>query len=275
MAARAKPPSPVRNVLAARARDPLLDLVGTDHRLVELDVDAIEDNPAQPRRQIDEAALAELAASIDRHGLLQPIVVTPAGCGYRLVAGQRRLLAHRQLGRARIAALIVDGAADELALIENLQREDLAPLDEAEALAALKERHGYSLDELGRVLAKGKSTLSELLSLNGLPDAIKAEVRKAERPVGKSLLIEIARRPDEEARLSFWRQLQSSPQATVRAARAAKAAGSSDPLSSLRRGGRNLLGVLEGVDKAAVQEDRELRELLRQLRQRLSELLQR
>jgi ParB family transcriptional regulator, chromosome partitioning protein len=182
---RTRRPAAATALLAARARDPLFDLAETLPRLVELDVAAIKPNPAQPRQVVGEPALAELAESIERHGLLQPIVVKPEGQGYVLVAGQRRLLAHRRLGRERIPALLTSGRPDELALIENLQREDLAPLDEAEALAALKNRYGYSQDELARVLAKAKSTISELLSLNDLPAEVKAKVRANARPVGR------------------------------------------------------------------------------------------
>ena len=186
-------PSRVRGVLGERARDALFDLAAGAPRLVEVDTASIRPNPAQPRRRVDEGALAELAASIERHGLLQPIVVKEEGDGYVLVAGQRRLLAHARLGRERIPALIVTGEPDELALIENLQRQDLSPLDEAEALAALKARHGYSQDELARIMAKAKSTISELLSLNDLPEPVKAEVRTSELPVAKSVLVEVAR----------------------------------------------------------------------------------
>ena len=86
-------PSRVRGILGERARDALFDLAADAPRLVEVDTGSVRPNPAQPRRQVDEAGLAELAASIERHGLLQPIVVKEEGDGYVLVAGQRRLLA--------------------------------------------------------------------------------------------------------------------------------------------------------------------------------------
>lgn len=268
--------SPVRGVVAARARDPLLDLSARSHRLIEVDLDSIAAHPEQPRQQIDTAGLEELAHSIERHGLLQPIVVRADGDGYVLIAGQRRLLAHRRLGRPRIAALLVEGAADELALIENLQREDLAPLDEATAVAGLKDRHGYSLDELARVLAKAKSTLSELLSLNGLPERLQADIRASKRPVAKSLLIEIARLPDEAAQLAFWQQLQADPSATVRYARSVKRS-STAPLPvatvGLQRSGSRLLEGLAALDASAMEIRPELRDLLLALRRRLDELL--
>ena len=261
-----------------RARsDPLFDLEALP-RLVELDVDGIDAHPDQPRKVLDEASLDELARSIERHGLLQPIVVQPAeGDRYVLVAGQRRLLAHRRLGRTRIAALLAGGSRDELALIENLQRENLAPLDEAEALAGLKERHGYSQDELARALAKAKSTISELLSLNALPDGLKADIRAQPRPFGKSVLIEIARLDDAEAQRAVWERVKAG--GTVRDARRAKPRAAPAPPSStdererIRRDAERLLRRLEGVTAVGLRRDAALVSHLRDLHRRLAAIL--
>src|SRR5512143_1573075 len=102
-------------------------------RIIELDLAEIHTNPDQPRKTFDEEALQELAASIERHGLIQPITVKKLedGQGYLLVAGERRLRAHEKLGLSRIVALVTKGDADEIALVENLQRQDLDPLEEA------------------------------------------------------------------------------------------------------------------------------------------------
>jgi ParB family transcriptional regulator, chromosome partitioning protein len=263
-------PSRVRGVLGERARDALFDLAADAPRLVEIDTEAVRPNPAQPRRRVDEAGLAELAASIERHGLLQPIVVKEEDGGYVLVAGQRRLLAHRHLGRERVAALIVAGEPDELALIENLQRQDLPPLDEAEALAALKARHGYSQDELARIMAKAKSTISELLSLVDLPEPVKAEVRTSEPPVAKSVLVEVARAGDPEAQRTLWERLRGG--GTVRAARAAKQKiRTSEP--AVLATGRRLLDQLDRLERGTVGETPALPELLAVLRDRIDSLL--
>jgi ParB family chromosome partitioning protein len=272
-------PSRVRGVLGERARDALFDLAAGAPRLVEVDTASIRPNPAQPRRRVDEGALAELAASIERHGLLQPIVVKEEGDGYLLVAGQRRLLAHARLGRERIPALIVTGEPDELALIENLQRQDLSPLDEAEALAALKARHGYSQDELARIMAKAKSTISELLSLNDLPEPVKADVRTSELPVAKSVLVEVARLGDPAAQQALWRRVREGG-GTVRAARAAKKVRTSEPTDAVRTSepavlatGRRLLDQLDRFRTDTVGDVRALPELLAVLRDRIDLLL--
>jgi ParB family chromosome partitioning protein len=266
--AKAKPDH-IRRVLADRARDPLFGLSGGLPRLMELDLDRIRANPDQPRRTIDEAGIEDLAASIERHGLLQPILVREEADGYVLVAGQRRLVAHRRLGRGAIAALLTTGRADELALIENLQREDLSPLEEAEALATLKERHGYTQEELGRVVGKAKSTISELLSLNDLPAAVKERLRAGELKVTKSVLVEMAR--------ADGKLLAADPAAatTVRSARAARKGRAGEPVTpdAASAAGKRLLRSLEPLSASALAGDEALRQLLRQLHRRIGVLL--
>jgi len=271
-------PRPRREAIGAtlRARsDPLFDLDAVP-RIVEIDLDRIDAHPDQPRKAVDPQALDELAASIARHGLLQPIIVEPAGDDrYTLVAGQRRLLAHRRLERSRIAALLTTGNRDEIALIENLQRENLAPLDEAEALAALKQRHGYNQDELAQALAKAKSTISELLSLNQLPAPLKTDIRAQPRPAAKSVLIEIARLDDAEAQTALWQRLKHG--GTVREARRAKprapAGAPHDAHAAIVRDSDRLLHRLEGVTTEGLRRDPDLLERLRALQRRLDGIL--
>ena len=193
-------------------------------RIVEIDLDRLTPNPDQPRKWFDDVALQELAASIERHGLIQPIIVKEAeGDTFILVAGERRYRAHKLLGRATIAALITQGNPDEIALIENLQREDLNPIEAAEALAIMMERHHYNQEDLGRTIGKNRVTVNELLRLNTLPQKIREECRTSDI-LRKSVLIELARLDDESAQLQLWEEIKQGRLATVRAARERKTA---------------------------------------------------
>lgn len=149
---------------------------------MEVDLDQISPNPDQPRKTFKEDSLQELAASIDEHGLIQPVTIKqkPEG-GYVLVAGERRFRAHQILQRRTIAAILTTGNADEIALIENIQREDLNPLDTAEALSQMMERYQYKQDQLGQVVGKSQSTISEFLKLNALPEQIKSDYRTSDK----------------------------------------------------------------------------------------------
>ena len=131
-----------------------------------LPVEEVRTNPYQPRRNFDEAALAELKASIAEHGVLQPIVVRRGPQGYELVAGERRLRAAKALGLDRIPAVVrsVDDAAMQtLALVENLQREDLGPLEKARALRAMMSTQGLTQEGVADRVAKDRTTIANLM----------------------------------------------------------------------------------------------------------------
>ena len=141
-------------------------------------VDRIDPNPKQPRVVFEESALQELAASIREHGVLQPILVRPIGPNqYQIVAGERRWRASRIAGLTSIPALIEeidDDTALEISIIENLQREDLTPLDEAAMYDRMVHEHGYSIRKLAEKLGKDKGYLENRLRLAGAP----AEIRE-------------------------------------------------------------------------------------------------
>jgi len=193
-------------------------------RIVEIDIASIHRNPNQPRQIFDQAALEELAASIQAKGLLQPIVVQKgADDSYMIVAGERRYRACQMLERPTIAAIVTEGDADEIALIENMQREDLKPVELAEALARLIETHQYTHEVAAKMLGKARNTITELLSLNRIAPVIRDECRTSDI-ASKSLLVEIARmEPAQQA--ETWERFKSGA-GTVRAARAAKAGSS-------------------------------------------------
>ena len=140
-------------------------------------VDRIEPNPDQPRMVFDEEALHELAASIREHGVLQPILVRPLGENrYQLIAGERRWRASREAGHATIPALVEeidDDTALEISIIENLQREDLNPLEEAAMYDRMVHDHGYSIRKLAEKLGKDKGYLENRLRLADAPEEVR------------------------------------------------------------------------------------------------------
>jgi ParB family chromosome partitioning protein len=189
----------------------------------------------QPRKMFDEASLRELANSIERHDLLQPITVRrdPRKRGhFVVVAGERRYRAFELLGRSVIPAIITGGNADEIALIENLQREDLSPFEEASALARLKKKHGYTLKELGASVAKAESTVANLLKINDLPRRIRNDLSTS-KVVGRSFLMELARLQDGKEQLRLWEEAKRGD-LTVRDLRRRKRASSSEGTSEKR-----------------------------------------
>jgi ParB/RepB/Spo0J family partition protein len=153
------------------------DNVGRSVGVRVIPVDNIESNPNQPRTVFDANALHELAASVREHGVLQPILVRPLGQNrYQLVAGERRWRAAKEAGLATIPALVEeldDDTALEISIIENLQREDLSPLEEAAMYDRMVREHGYSIRKLAEKLGKDKGYLENRLRLAGAPDEIR------------------------------------------------------------------------------------------------------
>ncbi|WP_029009655.1 ParB/RepB/Spo0J family partition protein [Azospirillum halopraeferens] len=206
---------------AQRGGDALFGLSADFPRLLEIDIDRIARNPDQPRRHFDADALEELARSIERHGLKQPVLVQPAdGDGYRLVAGERRLRACAMIGRRTVFAIITDGDPDELALIENIQRVDLDALELARAFARLVERHGYTHEALGRAIGRSQADVTRTLSILRLPAAILEAYETTHRHVPKSVLTEIAAIDDPDLQRRLWDAAREG--LTVKALRAAK-----------------------------------------------------
>lgn len=146
-----------------------------------LPVAEIRPSRFQPRRRFDDDALAELAESIRRHGVLHPVLVRPQDGGYELIAGERRLLAARQAGLAEIPVLVRDWddrTTMEVALVENLQRSDLNPMEEAEAFQRLIAEFGWTQDEAAERVGKSRSHVANYLRLLQLEPAIRAMVEQ-------------------------------------------------------------------------------------------------
>jgi ParB family chromosome partitioning protein len=138
------------------------------NEVVEIPLDEIRKNPYQPRKHFDEAALQELADSIKEHGLLQPVVVIEDIDGFMLIAGERRLRAAKMAGLEKIKAIVAridDGKYRELALIENIQRQDLTPLELAQAYKELIEEYGITHEELAQIVKKSRAHITNTLRL--------------------------------------------------------------------------------------------------------------
>ncbi len=148
----------------------------------DIPCDEIKPNPFQPRQAFDQAALEELAQSIKTYGVLQPIIARPWGTGYQLVVGERRLRACKMLDRQTIPAFVKeinDSAMAAIALIENLQRENLDYFEEAEGYRRLLEEFGFTQEALAQRLGKSQSTIANKLRLLRLPDEIREQLSAA------------------------------------------------------------------------------------------------
>jgi len=175
---------------------------------VEVSVARVRPNPHQPRRHFDPASLATLAASIREHGVLQPILVRPAGDEYEIIAGERRWRASKLAGKETIPAIVErfdDATALEIALIENLQREDLSPLDEAVIYKKMTDELGYSIRNLATKLSKDKGYVENRLRLASAPDDVRDMV--AQRYDTLSAAYELMKLENKRRRQSLAKQI--------------------------------------------------------------------
>jgi ParB family chromosome partitioning protein len=155
--------------------------------LVEIGIDQVEPNPHQPRKSFEASGLDELAASIRSAGVIQPIIVRQVGAGYQLIAGERRWRAARQAGLDRIPALVreaTDAESLELALVENLLREDLNPMEESEAYRHLLDQFGWTQEQLAQRIGRDRASIANVLRLLRLPDEIQADLRSGRLTMG-------------------------------------------------------------------------------------------
>jgi ParB family chromosome partitioning protein len=158
----------------------------------ELEVDRIDPNPDQPRREFDPAALEQLARSIGQHGVLQPIVVRQAGDRFELIMGERRFRASKLAGRKTVPAIVADVEPDdrlELAIVENVQRQDLNPIELALAYRALAAA-GHTQDEIGQKVSMDRSSVANHIRLLDLSRTIQTDVENGRLSMGhaKALL---------------------------------------------------------------------------------------
>jgi ParB family chromosome partitioning protein len=173
--------------------------------LRELPIGNVLPNPYQPRTHVDEEALVELTSSIEASGLLQPVIVRPRNGKYELIAGERRWLAIQRLGWAKIPAVVKD-VDDQtlltLALIENLQRDDLSSLDEAAGYQRLGEEFKLPQAEIARLVGRDRSTVANLLRLLKLPDEVKTLVQEGKLSEGHARALLAVEKESDVVRLA-------------------------------------------------------------------------
>jgi ParB family transcriptional regulator, chromosome partitioning protein len=195
-----------------------------------ISIDKLDPNPDQPRVEIGD--LEELTMSIREKGVLEPLLVKPSVTNGRwmIIAGERRWRAAREAGIRDLPCIemdVDDQAIAEIALIENMQRKDLTPWEEADGLLALCERFGYTHEDVARKVGKSRSTVTEALSIAALPEEVREKCRRADI-TSKSLLLEIVRQPDDDLMRRITEEIVSrgATREDLRASRRARLTGS-------------------------------------------------
>ncbi|MBC7900526.1 MAG: ParB/RepB/Spo0J family partition protein [Saprospiraceae bacterium] len=195
----------------------------------------IEPNPEQPRREIGD--LTELSASIKEKGVLEPLLVVPSAIhgGYMIIAGERRWRASKLAGLTEVPCIemnLDEQGVAEIALIENLQRKDLTLWEEADGLKALADKFGYKQDEIAKKISKSRTTVTELMTVAGLPASIRERCMAA-KVNSKTTLLEIARQFDEAAMFDYIERITNGKSKNVPAYKssAAKAKSAASPVS--------------------------------------------
>lgn len=182
---------------------------GDQRAIVEIPLDQIRFNPFQPRKIFQQKALEELASSIAEHGIIQPVICTREGDGYRLVVGERRCRASRIAGRTSVPVIIEEMTESRLlqiALIENLQREDLDPIETALAYSHLLREHNLTQEELAQKVGKSRPAITNSLRLLSLPDPIRRSVQEGEISAGHARAI--LSLDKERQQLELWNQIK-------------------------------------------------------------------
>jgi len=185
----------------------LLEYGEKSGQLEEIPIERVKPNPFQPRREFDPKALEELAESIKSQGVLQPILVARDGEDYVLIAGERRIRASKLAGMEKIPAIVLpEKPPDEqlvfLALVENLQREDLDPVEEAEAYRTLAEKFGMTQEEIARRVGKSRPAVANALRLLRLPPKVLELLRERKITTGHAIVLLEEPDPDRQVRLA-------------------------------------------------------------------------
>jgi ParB family transcriptional regulator, chromosome partitioning protein len=175
-----------------RGLEALIGNTETESGIREIDLERIKPNPAQPRKDFDSESLAELSSSLKSHGLLQPILVRPIDNHYIIVAGERRYRAALQAELKKIPCIIQDCTEQEMAeraLIENIQRADLSPVEEGMAYARLMKEYGLTQEQVSERVGKGRATIANLLRVIQLPERILQLIRENKISLGHAKVL--------------------------------------------------------------------------------------
>jgi ParB family transcriptional regulator, chromosome partitioning protein len=175
-------------------------------QLYNIDLAYLLPDPNQPRKFMDPTALEELTASIKQHGVLEPILFRQNTDGVLyIVAGERRFAAAQNAGLTAIPAIFIEGNYAEISLVENLLRQDLTAVEEAEALKGLMDGQQYTQEQLSAIIGKARSTITEILTLNRLPEEIRSECR-SNPAVSRATLLQIARNKQTRSMLTQYKK---------------------------------------------------------------------
>ena len=173
-------------------------------KLYQIPITEFKPDPDQPRKVIDPEALVELVTSIQKFGIIQPLLFRQAGEeGLFIVAGERRYQAAQMVELTTLPAIFVEGNYAEIALVENLQRQDLTCVEEAEALQRLMDEQNYTQEQLGGIVGKARTTVRDILTINRLPQTIRDECR-GDRTTTRQTLITIARKKQERGMITAY-----------------------------------------------------------------------
>ena len=206
-------------------------------KLYDISITDLRPDPNQPRKSMDPQALNELTASIKTHGIIQPLLFRVApddSPTLIIVAGERRYKAAQELGLAIVPGICVEGDPSEIALIENMLRQDLTPIEEAEALQALMDERDYTQEQLSNVIGKARTTLSEILSLNKLPQEVRDDCR-GDHAIPRTALIAIAKKKQARSMVTAYTAYKKSQnkEKTTRTRKAPDSCAAISDLSSL------------------------------------------
>jgi ParB family chromosome partitioning protein len=214
-------------------------------KLYDLPIVDLKQDPNQPRKSMDPQALEELVASIKTHGIIQPILFRVAADSSTLVivAGERRYKAAQLAGLTTLPGICVEGNPSEIALVENLLRQDLTAVEEAEGLQSLMSEQKYTQEQLSGVIGKARTTLSEILSLNKLPQEVRDDCR-GDRSITRATLITIAKKKQARAMTTAYLAFKARQQ-KGKTTRTKKDANAYDTVSGLVGNAMKRLSALD------------------------------